>query len=191
MPHKAAWNGPKCELIPASHIHTHVKLCREMLAAIGKDTSQVDLLHIARTSYGMNWETPDQVHRRTAWLRSLGLIEVWGQKKIVRTPAGDSFLNLIQLCPPDEAIGVEAEDDPVSIADDIADFISVVSDLDQESLRGRRALIGYIPRGINSAGRDDEEVSPTPTAALRRLLKFVAQGCLSKNSWTCALKNWV
>ena len=160
----------------ACHIHTHVKFFGEMLAAIGKDTSQVDLLHIARTSYGMNWETPDQVHRRTAWLRSLGLIEVWGQKKIVRTPAGDSFLNLIQLCPPDEAIGVEAEDDPVSIADDIADFISVVSDLDQESLRGRRALIGYIPRGINSAGRDDEEVSPTPTAALRRLLKICGAG---------------
>lgn len=161
----------------ACHIHVNVKFFGEMLAAIGPDTKQTDLLEIARTSYGMNWRSADQVHRRAAWLKSLGMIEIWGQK-VVRTSNGDSFLAQLVLCSQDEATGSVPENEyGGSIADeDVLRFVSSISDLEQENLRERRALIGYIPRGRNSANRDEEDSVLTPTAAVRTLVTLSSAG---------------
>ena len=155
----------------------NVKFFGELLAAIGPDTKQTDLLEAARTSYGMNWSTADQVHRRAAWLKSLGMIEIWGQK-VVRTSNGESLLARLVLCSPDEATGnipEDVSDEPVA-DEDVLSFVSNISDLDQENLRKRRALIGYIPRGKNSVNRDTEDSSLTPTAAVRTLVNLSSAG---------------
>ena len=161
----------------ARHIHANVKFFGEMLASIGKDTSQVDLRDIACATYGMNWTTPDQVHRRSAWLRALGLIEVWTQK-VVRTTAGDELLTKIKLCTPEEAAGgVRTENGaPLVIDEEILHFVSGFSELDQKILAERRPIIGYIPRGVKSTNHDQEKSSSAPTAALRRIVKICGTG---------------
>lgn len=161
----------------ACHIHVNVKFFGEMLAAIGPDTKQTDMLEIAKTSYGMNWSTADQVHRRAAWLKSLGMIEIWGQK-IVRTSNGDALLAQLALCSPDEATGSTPEnsfDEPIA-DEDVLGFVSSMSDLEQENLRERRALISYIPRGRKSANYDVEDSALTPTAAVRTLVNLLSDG---------------
>src|ERR1700743_3572136 len=118
----------------ARHIHANVKFFGEMLAAIGKETSQADLREIACETYGMNWKTIDQVHRRSAWLTTLGLLEVWGQK-VVRTEAGEEFISQIQLCSPEEATGVNVADDSMlELSEESREFISGFSELDQQTL---------------------------------------------------------
>lgn len=172
----AQWLQNDDPIFLACHIHENVKFFGEMLAAIDKDTSQKDLRDIACSTYGMNWKTADQVHRRSAWLRTLKLIEVWGQK-VVRTKAGDDFLSKIQLCTPEEATGgTKTDDSALIIDDDIREFISGFAELDQQTLLDRRALVGYIPRGAKSAHYDDEKVSSTPTDALRRIINILGTG---------------
>ena len=160
----------------ASHLHANVKFFGELLGAIDADTTQSNLLEIAKSCYGMNWNSLDQVRRRTGWLRSLGMVELWGYK-VVRTPEGDSLLSKLSLCTPDEATGLQVIEHASGIEDaNLLDFMASIADLDQESLRGRRSLIGYIPRGINSANRDVEDSAMTPTAALRKILDIVDTG---------------
>jgi hypothetical protein len=154
----------------AAYLHSNVKFFGELLASIGPDTNQADLLRIAQTSYGISWTTPDQVRRRTGWLTSLGMVESWGHK-VKRTPKGDALLQRIVLCPSEEALGNSDNDDPCEIGDaETRAFITCFSDLDQESLRGRRSLIGYIPRGMNSIDREVEDSTLKPTAAVRKLV---------------------
>ena len=162
----------------AIHIHIHVKFFGELLASIGSDTNQADLLRVAQNSCGVSWTTPDQVRRRTGWLRSLGMVEAWGHK-VKRTAKGDALLQHIALCQPEEALGNLDSDSLGEIEDaEVLAFITCFSDLDQDSLRGRRSLIGYIPRGVKSAGRELEDSALRPTASVR---KFVAIASESAN----------
>jgi hypothetical protein len=159
----------------ATYLHGNVKFFGELLASIGSDTSHTDLLRIAQSFYGISWTTPDQVRRRTGWLRSLGMVETWGQK-VKRTSLGDALLQRITICPSEEALGNSDNDGPDEIEDaEVQAFVTCYSDLDQESLRGRRSLIGYIPRGRNSTGREAEDPTLTPTAAVRKLVITAAE----------------
>src|SRR6185312_11165353 len=102
------WLANKDNFFLAGYLHANIKFFGEVLEAIGPDTTQADLLEIAKVSYALNWTSPDQVRRRTGWLRSLGMVELWGTK-IVRTQSGDALLGQLELCSPDEARGMPAD----------------------------------------------------------------------------------
>jgi hypothetical protein len=123
----------------------------------------------------MNWDSLDQIRRRTGWLRALGMVELWGQK-VVRTANGQALLGRLTLCTPEDATGDYSNEHAHPIGDTATlEYITGISDLDQESLRSRRALIGYVPKGINSANREADNATLTPTAAVRRLIELVGE----------------
>jgi hypothetical protein len=171
----AEWLQNNDPVFLAIHLHVNVKFFGELLAAITADTTQADLLEVAKTSYGMSWSTGDQVHRRTGWLRSLGMAELWGQK-VVRTPAGELLLSKLTLCSPDEALGIHVNERSSGIEESDVLDLSGIPGIDQEDLRSRRSLIGYIPRGINSANLDVENSALTPIAAVRKLVDILDAG---------------
>ncbi len=157
----------------AARLHENVKFFGELLAAIGEDTKHSDLLEIAQTAYELGWKGLDQVRRRTGWLRSLGLIELWGQR-VVRTVDGDTVLEKLDICAP-EGIAESTGRDKVS-SDGVQLDFGDVTQLEQVDLRNRRPLIGYIPRGNASSSRGSGESSLTPTAAIRLLIDMLGDG---------------
>ncbi|MFC8994391.1 hypothetical protein ACFT7U_01610 [Streptomyces rochei] len=157
----------------AAKLHGNVKFFGELLASIGDSTKHSDLLVIARSVYGLNWNSPDQVRRRTGWLRSLGLIELWGQR-VVRTPEGNEFLKEITISTPEDAMGTRLEYQAAPKGLQLA--LGEVAQLEQVDLRKRRALIGYIPRGNASGNRGSGESPLTPTASIRLLVEMMGNG---------------
>ncbi|MFJ6552802.1 hypothetical protein ACIQNT_11155 [Streptomyces luteogriseus] len=167
------WLRTQDSFFLAAKLHANVKFFGELLSAIGEDTKHSDLLKVARSTYGLNWNSPDQVRRRTGWLRGLGLIELWGQR-VVRTTAGDTFLEQIAISSPEDATGVTQEEQVGSVG--LQFNLGDVAQLEQVDLRKRRALIGYIPRGNTSGNRDSGESSLTPTASIRLLVDMMGDG---------------
>ncbi|WP_217246407.1 restriction endonuclease [Streptomyces sp. AC602_WCS936] len=158
------------------HFHNNVKFIGELLEGIGANTSQTDLLNLARDTYGLPWSSLDQIRRRTGWLRSLGMLELWGTQ-VVRTPSGEALLNQLDLCLPEEAKGDVAYSEEVASVDpEVMQYLSDSSGMDQDSLRGRRPLIGYIPRGTKSTSRDSDESSLSASEAVRNLISLLGNG---------------
>ncbi|MFD5919692.1 hypothetical protein ACFVYP_18360 [Kitasatospora sp. NPDC058201] len=168
------WASNKSPAYLAAQLHDNVKYFGELLAEIGDSTTQNDLLEAAKSSYGLNWSSLDQVRRRTGWLRSLGMVELWGLR-IVRTEAGDAFLASIETCSSVEALGQDRKEESIRIDPDVEQFLTDLPKMDQEGHRGRRALIGYIPKGAKSSG-DSEGESLTPSSSLRKLIGMLGDG---------------
>ncbi|MFC1417869.1 restriction endonuclease [Streptacidiphilus cavernicola] len=173
--HARQWLASEDNSFLTAHLHTHVKFFGELLQAIGDQTKHADLLEVATETYGLNWSTLSPVRDRTGWLRSLGMVELWGQR-VVRTELGDALLEVLPLCPPETARGegedaVELDGSEEALPEFFGDFIQ----LEQVDLRNRRALIGYIPRGIASDTRDGDSAL-TVTAALWRLVELLSDG---------------
>ncbi|MGW0966299.1 hypothetical protein [Streptomyces sp. NPDC002516] len=167
------WLDSEDDSFLAMKLHENVKFFGELLAAIGDNTKHADLLKVAQSEYGLAWSSMDQVRRRTGWLRSLGLIELWGVK-VVRTPDGDALLESLNICTPEEAVGGvgDVQIPPGGIQVDFGD----VAQLEQVDLRKRRALIGYIPRGKAPGSRGSEESSLTPTESIHLLVEMLGDG---------------
>ncbi|MER6036520.1 hypothetical protein ABT133_21815 [Streptomyces sp. NPDC001835] len=172
----ASWlENPEPEPL-AVHFHNNVKFIGELLNGIEAKTSQADLLNLAKESYGLPWASLDQVRRRTGWLRSLGLVELWGTQ-VVRTSAGEALLSKLVLCSPGEAKGeVTVAEEAATVDPEVVQYLSDAPQMDQDALRGRRPLIGYIPRGTKSTSRDSDESSLSASAAVRNLISLLGDG---------------
>ncbi|TMR88216.1 restriction endonuclease [Nonomuraea basaltis] len=168
------WLENKDNSFLAAHLHAHVKYFGELLLAIGDQTKHADLLEVATETYGLNWTSLSPVRDRTGWLRSLGMIELWGQR-VVRTELGDALLEILPLCPPESARGEEEAAGPDGGEEGQPALFGDSLELEQVDLRNRRALIGYIPRGNASNSRDGDSTL-TATAALRRLVTLLGDG---------------
>ncbi|MEU5421480.1 hypothetical protein ACH4UT_03080 [Streptomyces sp. NPDC020799] len=159
----------------AAHLHANVKFFGELLLAIGDQTKHTDLLEVATKAYGLNWTTLSPVRDRTGWLRSLGLVELWGQR-VVRTQQGDALLKVLPLCPPEIARGdEEMTSEPDGNEGERLAFFGSSLQLEQVDLRSRRALIGYIPRG-NASESHDGNSALTANSALRGLIALLGDG---------------
>ncbi|WP_181871133.1 restriction endonuclease [Sphaerisporangium album] len=168
------WLENKDNSFLAAHLHANVKFIGELLLAIGNQTKHADLLEVATKTYGLNWASLSPVRDRTGWLRSLGMVELWGQR-VVRTERGDALLGVLPLCPPESARGEEEAAESDGDEEGQLAFFDDSLQLEQVDLRNRRALIGYIPRGNASDNRDGDSTL-TATAALRRLVALLADG---------------
>lgn len=157
--------------------HAHVKFVGELLKAIKDGLTHNDLLAVANAEYDLSWSSVDPVRRRTTWLRNLGFLEQWGTRLIL-TPAGEKILGELVLHDPAVArVAAEAEarrDSGGKVPTPAAIVQAQLDLLDQEALRKRRPLIGYIPRGAK-ASRGDSSFGSEPIEALRVIVGLLGR----------------
>ena len=162
----------------AVHIHANCKFVGELIQEIGDDTTHEDLLRVARGKYSLSWEKLDPVRRRVAWLRSLGLVEMWGRRLVV-TDSGKELLAYLPLASSDEALGQNSSSEAGDGAP-IAGVSSVVQErlvvVNQDSLTKRRDPIGYIPRGAKRAGDGSAAGRLTALEGLRKAVGLIDVG---------------
>ncbi|WP_330338767.1 Lsr2 family DNA-binding protein [Streptomyces sp. NBC_00557] len=85
--------------------HANVRFVGEMLREIGPGKSHTDLNVAAATSYGLKWNTLDQVRRRSSWFRAAGLAELWSHNQVVLTDLGNSLCTKLHLAQTNEIPG--------------------------------------------------------------------------------------
>ncbi len=132
--------------------HSQIRFIGELLEqlSVGHLTHS-QIVNIAENEYDLPWGSPDQVRRRTTWLRAAGLIELRFDNYLSINPQGQQFLARIENRTPNSAraggaAARETQEIPKATPK-IADFISTLS---AEKLVNRRRLIGYFPTGESS-----------------------------------------
>jgi hypothetical protein len=158
----------------AQHIQGNVKFFGELLAYIDDDTRTIDLQKHAE-EFGLYWTSPDQVHRRLGWLQSLNLLERWGFSKLVVTELGREFLNETTIMKPAELQDTagEFEDDQIELSEPHPIVVEALANMSVKSLRKRKILIGYVPRGQKSAGRPSDELQVGALEATRNFVDLL------------------
>ena len=151
----SSWLADESSHSLAVYLQGRVKLFGELLQALPETRARADLLEKAR-SFGLFWTSSDQIHRRIAWFTALRLVERWGNRYVL-TASGEAFLGEVILTLPDEA----AKTSPSALLDETelpepADWVArQIRELTPAALRGRKSLIGYIPRGRKAQGRNE------------------------------------
>lgn len=172
------WMDSSNDLELAGHIHRNVKLFGELLPKIHGVESKDQLLEIPRL-FGLPWSSSDQLYRRISWMRLFGFVEKWGHKHVV-TAEGQAFLETIELATEEEAAGTnEAYDESEIELPPIGEYTSFAQgDQSPSTLKNRKALIGYIPRGVKSTSpiRSTSRGSHSPLDAIRNLIEIVGEG---------------
>lgn len=159
------------------YIHANVKFFGEMLQSIDETTRTNDLLNTA-SDYGLAWRSPDQIHRRIGWMRSLGLLERWGASRLVVTDRGRAFLAAVPLCSPAEATqgGLAITDESVELPGVDPEIATSLATLTATTLTQRKAIIGYVPRGRKAAARSQGDTGTAPLEAMRRFVDLLGEG---------------
>lgn len=129
--------------------HANVRFVGELLAEINSGKTHAELNKVASAKYLLEWSTLDQVRRRTSWLRSAGLAELWNyENKIVLTDRGKAFCEKIQLASTDEIPGASgARNADFIFTSPSPGVISELEALDQSVLANRKMQWGYIAGG--------------------------------------------
>ncbi|MEH0938325.1 hypothetical protein [Micromonospora psammae] len=164
----------------AEHLHGNTKFFGELLANIEKPNSKADFLALAR-KYGLHWTSTTQLYARINFMELLGLVEQWETYKFVITDRGRSLVARIQLVDAAAAVGEELRIKDAKIdfslpapREEIADLLA---GLDDQHLRNRKVIIGYIPRGRKAPDRESDAGSVTPLEAIRALVDLIGDRC--------------
>ncbi len=129
-------------------LHANVRFVGEMLETLRSGPkSSAALLQIAQQEYSLQWKTKDQVRRRIAWLKALGVVEEMPSHTFGLTPYGLEVLDGLPL----ESAIPQKNDGPfdlssVTIPTPPEPIREVLESLTDDLLRSRRQHIGYIPR---------------------------------------------
>lgn len=151
----SSWLADESSESLAVYLQGRVKFFGELLQALPDTQTRADLLERAK-SFGLFWASPDQIHRRITWFTALGLVERWGNRYVLTT-SGKAFLGEVTLTSSDEATKTPlfTRLDDAELPEP-ADWVAErIRELHPASLRARKSLIGYIPRGRNARGRDE------------------------------------
>jgi hypothetical protein len=163
----------------ARYLHANVKFFGELLQRIDEKTRTADLLSAAG-EYGLFWQSPDQIHRRTGWMQSLGLLERWGLARLVVTDRGRDFLQRVEVVSPDDVRGDHgpSETEPVQLPEMDLGVATDLARIGPDDLVRRRVTIGYIPAGREKMGAPPrgEEGSGAVTERLRRFVEILGEG---------------
>lgn len=127
--------------------HSHIRFVGELLEQLtAGQLLHTDLMRIAKEEYDLVWGSPDQVRRRTTWLRAAGLIDLRYDNYLVITQEGIDFVAGLENRAPNSAriadLPARSVVDLPGPPSGIAEFIAGLS---VKSLRERRRLIGYYP----------------------------------------------
>ncbi|TQS46188.1 hypothetical protein [Cryptosporangium phraense] len=161
----------------AVHLHNQCKFIGELLNEVGDNTTQADLLRAARSKYVLSWEKQDPIRRRLAWLRSLGMVEIWG-RKIVLTESGSTLLAKLTLATSEEAAGQSMSDPKANSAVQKASTVVLerLLAITPSSLINRKEPIGYIPRGANRSASGSVATRLTALEGLRKAVGLIDVG---------------
>lgn len=136
-------------------MHDNIRFIGELLAEIGNDGLAVDEVRlIANDKFRLGWDTPDQVHRRSAWLRATGMIDLTFEHRLVPTPRGTALLNRLNVATPDDIAYVVADAEVPATALPTAppQIQALLDDLDVQTLSARRTPSSmFVPKGRGSA----------------------------------------
>jgi hypothetical protein len=135
------------ELIAA--LHSRVRFVGELLSLLGESPkTHAQLNQAAAARYGLEWSTLDQVRRRTAWLRSAGVVELKFDNTLSLTSAGESLLLGLQIT---KKLNQTPEPIEQVVAPDAASWVSLALSGAADALAGRKPVVGYIPGTADSA----------------------------------------
>ncbi|MEI6726686.1 MAG: hypothetical protein WCN81_10760, partial [Actinomycetes bacterium] len=135
------------ELIAA--LHSRVRFVGELLCLLEESPkTHAQLNQAAAARYGLEWSTLDQVRRRTAWLRSAGVVELKFDNTLSLTPAGESLLLGLQVA---EEFSKAPEPLERFLAPEPASWVATALSGAADALAGRKPVVGYIPGTSDSA----------------------------------------
>lgn len=171
------WLRTEDDLHLAKYLHANIKFFGELLALVGRETRTSDLLNSAK-QFGLHWTSADQVHRRLAWMQSLGVLERWGFGGLVVNDRGREFLSQIELCSEVAATGDNTAStvDAGELAEPGEAVSEVLAELDATKLTNRKVLIGYIPRGTKTGGRPTNSTQVGVLESLRNFVELLGEG---------------
>ncbi|GIF45005.1 hypothetical protein [Actinoplanes xinjiangensis] len=152
--------------------HSEIRFLGELLEQLSAgELTHTQLMDIARTEYDLSWGSPDQVRRRTTWLRAGGFVELRFDNYLLITGDGRDLLGRLENRPPNS---LSAEPERARTVPEIPagapEITAFLGSLDEEALRCRRRLIGYFPGG--SSGPE----------TMRRLVAAAAPS-VSRDEW--------
>ncbi len=152
--------------------HSEIRFVGELLEQLDAGPlTHSQLTQIAKDEYDLPWGSMDQVRRRTTWARASGFLELRFDNYLELTEAGRGLLERLDNRPPNSAgHGASPRIASVPIPDAAPEVASFVASLDQEKLRARKRLMGYMPGGV------------TGIDAIRTLVT-AASPSISKNRW--------
>ncbi|WP_433193983.1 hypothetical protein ACQP1G_35150 [Nocardia sp. CA-107356] len=128
--------------------HSEIRFVGELLAQLENGPlTHGQLLDQAKSEYDLIWNSPDQVRRRTTWLRCAGFVELNFDNYLSITSGGRAFVARLENHPPSSSFeNIDHLQKPVvelgSGSGEIREFLDSLSN---EKLRERRRLIGYMP----------------------------------------------
>lgn len=173
------WFDTGDDIFFACHLHANVKLFGELLAHVSDQSDSNAFLKLAQR-YNLAWTSLDQIRRRIYWMQALGLVERWGQTKLVVTDKGEQLLSEVDLVTPES---VAQENIPLDDAADLPEpqpfLAEAVNRCGAAELGQRRVLIGYIPKGRKGVGRPSEGSQMSIFDALRNYLDIIGSGASS------------
>jgi hypothetical protein len=134
-----------------SVLHSNIRFVGELLNESRQGRTQNELLEIAADKYGCSWNTLDQIHRRTAWLRSGGFLELDFRRQVKPTAAGNQLCERLELAQPGAASRRPPMSAAVATLSPAHDLVGAA--LESTDLSQRKPYIGYIPRSEGDALR--------------------------------------
>lgn len=148
-----------------SLLHSRIRFIGEALAAIANGARTSDqLLKVASDTYGLGWNSLDQVRRRVGWLRATGYVEKWNHFEVTATAAGLDLLSRLDLTDPSSISFPASEADATVMLPDATPLVAkLLEGLDEQALLGRKRNIGFVPAGMEGE---------TLFESLRRLVTF-------------------
>ncbi|WP_329267367.1 restriction endonuclease [Streptomyces pseudovenezuelae] len=133
-----------------SVLHAHTKFFGELLGEARDGMTQSDLLTVAEEKYNCSWNSLDQIHRRTAWLRSAEFATLDFNYMLHPTEAGLEWLGKLELAQPGTFKRKKTRSSEHVV--EVPTVHPLVSEaLDRADLDKRKHNIGYIPRSEGDA----------------------------------------
>ncbi|MEU6170953.1 restriction endonuclease [Streptantibioticus parmotrematis] len=149
-----------------SVLHSNVRYFGEALSVLREAMTHAELNRVAGQRYALKWSTLDQVRRRTTWLRSAGMVELWkGTHKVVITERGRDLCDRLVLARAEDIPGIRPPLNQSAELEKPGPRLSEVTEgLGQNELMVRSPCIGYIAGG-------------TSVEAVKRLMNLLAPEC--------------
>lgn len=129
--------------------HSEIRFVGELLEQLESGSlTHGQLVQIAKSEYELPWNSMDQVRRRTTWFRAAGFLELRFDNYLDLTDSGQHLLHRLVNHPP-KSVSQGSQPDPreVKLCEPHPAINKFLKSLDQQKLRNRRRLIGYMPGG--------------------------------------------
>lgn len=130
--------------------HSQIRFVGELLDLLRSSgqLTHTQLVELAKVEYDLTWNSPDQVRRRTTWLRASGFIDLRFDNYLVLNPEGEELLGKLEIRPPNSLTNLsDVVPQRVVLPGAPPRIEGLLAHLDASSLSNRKRLIGFMPGG--------------------------------------------